>query len=152
MTKSDETDVGVSCGYQGYDFGAGYLDSTCIDGYLWDADSCDEPGGGLIIGGEMACPSCNTKKYLEDALSDAKDGGSGSGTYGYWCAATVWERQLRIAHSHNKQETDTFLAGLEPFMIDDWKDRDAVHNHQAAWDETVERQWPWAFDLSEPKK
>ena len=47
------------CGYTGYEFGGGYLDSTCIDGYLWDLDSCDEPGGGLRSGGDIPCPQCN---------------------------------------------------------------------------------------------
>ena len=29
------------CDYQGHEFGASYLDSICIDGFLWDADACD---------------------------------------------------------------------------------------------------------------
>ena len=33
----------MSCGYQGKHFGAWYEDAICIDGYLWDLDSCDEP-------------------------------------------------------------------------------------------------------------
>lgn len=28
--------IQVACDYQGYDFGAHYIDSQCIDGYLWD--------------------------------------------------------------------------------------------------------------------
>ena len=47
------------CDYTGYDFGAPYPDSCCIDGYLWDLDSCDEPGGGLRSGGDIPCPRCN---------------------------------------------------------------------------------------------
>lgn len=46
------------CGYTGHDFGAPYPDSTCIDGFLWDLDSCDEPGGGLTHGGDIPCPQC----------------------------------------------------------------------------------------------
>ena len=52
------------CGYEGRDFGASYLDSTCIDGYLWDWDSCDEPGGPLYSGSDIPCPACNTREYL----------------------------------------------------------------------------------------
>lgn len=55
----------MSCGYEGHDFGANYLDSTCIDGYLWDWDSCDEPGGALQNGGDIPCPRCNTCEYLD---------------------------------------------------------------------------------------
>lgn len=40
----------MSCGYQGYEFGAHYLDSICSDGYLWDADSGD--GNYLDNGGQ----------------------------------------------------------------------------------------------------
>jgi len=55
----------VSCGYQGRAFGAHYEDGCCIGGYLWDLDSCDEPGGPLHNGGDVGCPSCNTKEWLE---------------------------------------------------------------------------------------
>ncbi|WP_353191372.1 hypothetical protein [Pandoraea pnomenusa] len=55
----------MSCGYEGPHFGAHYPDATCIDGYLWDLDSCDEPGGGLYVGGDDACPCCNTREYVE---------------------------------------------------------------------------------------
>jgi hypothetical protein len=55
-----------SCGYQGFEFGGGYLDAVCIDGWLWDLDSCDEPGGLLYNGGPdtgIACPKCNPDEY-----------------------------------------------------------------------------------------
>lgn len=51
------------CGYQGFEFGGGYLDAQCIDGYLWDLDSCDEPGGVLYHGGEIPCPKCDPEGY-----------------------------------------------------------------------------------------
>ena len=31
----------LGCNYQGYEFGASYPDSVCIEGRLWDADYCD---------------------------------------------------------------------------------------------------------------
>lgn len=54
----------MSCGYTGSHFGAYYPDAICIDGYLWDLDSCDEPGGPLFSGGETECPCCNTRGYV----------------------------------------------------------------------------------------
>ena len=47
-------------------FGASYPDATCIDGMLWDLDSCDEPGGNTLSkGGEMPCPFCNTDEFVK---------------------------------------------------------------------------------------
>lgn len=57
-----------SCGYTGAHFGAHYPDAICIDGHLWDLDSCDVPGGPLYSGGDMACPCCNTREYAAAAL------------------------------------------------------------------------------------
>ena len=51
------------CDYQGQHFGASYEDGACIDVFLWDLDSCDEPGGLLSFGGEIPCPNCNAKDY-----------------------------------------------------------------------------------------
>lgn len=49
------------CGYQGHEFGSHYLDSVCIDGYLWDADSGDASDDGWVYtnGGDQPCPQCN---------------------------------------------------------------------------------------------
>ena len=58
------------CDYQGHEFKASYPDSVCIDGFLWDADSCDEPGGPLSIGGEIPCPKCNTEKFNQYVKGD----------------------------------------------------------------------------------
>jgi hypothetical protein len=65
------------CDYQGYEFGANYPDSVCIDGYLWDADSCDEPGGKTLrVGGELPCPECNHDAWLEYQKDEVlNDGG-----------------------------------------------------------------------------
>lgn len=58
-SEAVETAEASGCGYTGYEFGGGYPDSTCIEGYLWDLDSCDEPGGGFTHGGDIPCPKCN---------------------------------------------------------------------------------------------
>lgn len=56
----------MSCGYTGRHFGAHYEDAICCDGWLWDLDSCDEPGGALCRGGDIPCPRCNTAEYIAD--------------------------------------------------------------------------------------
>lgn len=56
-----------NCSYQGYEFGGGYLDSICCDGYLWDTDSggLDELGNNFLdCGGDIPCPSCNRAEWL----------------------------------------------------------------------------------------
>lgn len=64
------------CEFMGQDFGAAYPDSVCIDGYLWDADSgnTDPNGEGWIYtsGGEIPCPSCNTKEAAKYAAKSVK--------------------------------------------------------------------------------
>lgn len=57
----------LGCNYEAPTFGARYPDGTCIDGYMWDLDSCDEPGGGLRHGGDIPCPWCNTAEHIENA-------------------------------------------------------------------------------------
>lgn len=42
--STDDHEPPSGCNYAGHEFGASYPDSICIEGYLWDADSCDEPG------------------------------------------------------------------------------------------------------------
>jgi hypothetical protein len=73
----------MSCNYQGYEFGASYLDSVCIDGMLWDADSGFGTDEGWIYdhGGEDPCPLCNRKgavsnlaqRIWEDAVCKGRD-------------------------------------------------------------------------------
>lgn len=53
----------MSCGYQGYEFGAHYPDSICCDGYLWDADS--GYGKWLDNGGSIPCPNCQREAWLD---------------------------------------------------------------------------------------
>jgi hypothetical protein len=56
--------VSLGCNYEAPTFGAHYPDGTCHDGYMWDLDSCDEPGGPLQHGGDDPCQWCNTVEYL----------------------------------------------------------------------------------------
>ena len=57
------------CSYQGYEFGATYLDSVCIDGRLFDADQCDDVGNLFEPLDYIPCPACcaaeAVKYYIE---------------------------------------------------------------------------------------
>lgn len=55
----------LGCNYEAPTFGAGYPDGTCYKGFMWDLDSCDEPGGPLMSGGDQPCPHCNTAEFME---------------------------------------------------------------------------------------
>lgn len=66
------------CDYQGNEFGGVYLDSVCIDGYLWDADSGgydDEGNTYLDCGGDIPCPSCNLKGCIRFNADDYLNAG-----------------------------------------------------------------------------
>lgn len=136
-----------SCGYEGYEFGGSYIDSICIDGYLWDLDSCDEPGGGLTKGGDLPCPRCNTGEFLRQALDAAQEDVAGVVQRTPYCAAVVWENSLRKANKEAADFTMTWVSALSPFVIQDWPDRRAVYEGRSRWENTVDRQWPWPLDL-----
>ena len=52
------------CEYQGYEFGAHYLDSVCIDGQLYDADNCDDQGNLYEPMEDIPCPVCRPKDSI----------------------------------------------------------------------------------------
>lgn len=52
------------CNYQGYEFGASYPDSVCIDGRLWDADNCDIDGALYEPNDNIPCPVCHPLQYI----------------------------------------------------------------------------------------
>lgn len=59
MTASSAPASRESCGYQGYEFGAGtYPDSVCVEGRLFDADHCDEAGNLYEPLEDVPCPIC----------------------------------------------------------------------------------------------
>ncbi len=53
------------CNYQGYEFGASYPDSVCIDGRLFDADNCDGKGNFYEPTEEIPCPICKRAKAVK---------------------------------------------------------------------------------------
>ncbi len=67
--------MSTSCDYQGYEFGAGYLDSVCIEGMLWNADSGygTDDGWMYTSGGEIPCPLCNFKSTVARIAEEMRD-------------------------------------------------------------------------------
>jgi hypothetical protein len=67
----------LSCDYQGYEFGARYPDSVCIDGYLWNADSGDPSPDGdgwcYTSGGELPCPLCHFKEAVARLAEEMRE-------------------------------------------------------------------------------
>ena len=127
-----------SCDYEGHDFGANYIDSYCIDGYLWDFDSCDEPGGPLLAGGDLLCPKCNTLEYLEHAKEEAESCASGSiassgGGFDY-TGESIWLAAVRKAESLNPDGAAAALQKLglgvvETLVPGDGPDGCTVHRY-----------------------
>lgn len=52
------------CGYQGYEFGATYPDSVCVDGRLLDADHCDDEGNIYDNDEDVPCPMCRREEAI----------------------------------------------------------------------------------------
>lgn len=104
-------------------FGAHYPDATCIDGFLWDLDSCDEPGGALYTGGDYPCPYCNARDFLDYLKDEIEDRG--------WIAFTEGEPPLAnpyLKGSRFPHLTDQFQrmwsegyrsASIDPEAIED---------------------------------
>lgn len=68
MEKKEEVSQKINSCPEFPHFGAYYPDATCINGYLWDLDKCDE--NGLYGGGDDPCPFCNTELYIEWAIDE----------------------------------------------------------------------------------
>ncbi|MCL4526491.1 MAG: hypothetical protein M1492_08350 [Gammaproteobacteria bacterium] len=100
------------CDYEGHDFGANYLDSCCIDGYLWDLDSCDEPGGPLTAGGDLPCPKCNTLEYLENAKEVAESCVHGRSNDVLYTGERVWLGAVKKAEIANPEGTAVALRSI----------------------------------------
>lgn len=104
------------CGYQGHEFGAPYPDSTCIDGFLWDADSghADPAGEGWIYtnGGDRPCPYCNHTAWVEGALEELEDEGFDAQARGVPRAKCGFPEKARFAHL-GEAFRDAWLRGWD---------------------------------------
>lgn len=63
----------AGCNYHGSHFGAPYPDAQCVEGFLWDEDSCDDPGGPVLHGGEIPCPKCNAEAYADHQRQEPQE-------------------------------------------------------------------------------
>lgn len=105
----------TSCDFHEPYFGATYPDACCIDGYLWDLDSCDEPGGDLHVGGDVPCPQCNHAGWIdsfEDELNEQ----------GYTAAEKHQPREYKHVKVRHEQPEDEakmrgwWLAGYDYYL------------------------------------
>lgn len=92
------------CNYQGYEFGAAYPDSVCVDGRLLDADYCDAHGNLYDKDEDVPCPMCRR----EDAIKWwTNQFSSRAGTYK---DRRVSARRL-VADIINNRKTGNFPLG-----------------------------------------
>lgn len=112
------------CEYEGRHFGARYPDATCIDGYLWDLDSCED--GMLYSGGELPCPKCNTASYLESAKGEAESTSYGSTDLTIYSGEMIMESALHLARKINPEETARWVAKTRTVQTWDWPNRAEV--------------------------
>ncbi len=76
-SNSEVPTLPQGCGYTGYDFGGGYIDSQCFGGRLYDLDDCDEPGGMLYEPLEfIPCPKCNHEEWIKSLLKECEEKGA----------------------------------------------------------------------------
>ena len=54
-------------------FGARYPDATCIDGYLYDMDDCDDHGNLYEPAEQFPCPFCNWDEFKEKWGENAEE-------------------------------------------------------------------------------
>lgn len=96
-------------------FGATYPDACCIDGFLWDLDSCDEPGGPLSSGGDQPCPQCNHPLWLEGLVEHVKEEG--------WIAREEGKPR-EYKHEKYRFEQDGDAEKAQAAWLDGWNERD----------------------------
>lgn len=86
------------CEYQGYEFGAQYPDSVCVEGQLFDADSCDDEGNLYEPAEYVPCPMCHREEAIKWHASRSY------GTYKERIAAA----RLLVADIHKNRRTGNF--------------------------------------------
>lgn len=96
------------CNYQGYEFGAHYPDSVCIDGVLFDADYCDSNGNLYDREEDVPCPMCRREEAIRWHASR-----SSCGTY----KERVKAARHLVADIYHNRKTGNFplpIAGRSP--------------------------------------
>lgn len=125
----------MTCGYEGRHFGAAYPDATCIDGYLWDLDSFED--GCLTSGGDIPCPQCNLKAWLESLIDTYQNDFSDVDSFEeqslhHFNKAIVWALEF-----HPPQTLIAQLDELAPWLPY-WKEGEDTYEEN-----TVNLVWPW---------
>lgn len=116
------------CGYMGYEFGGGYIDSECFGGQLYDLDNCDGPM--LYKPMEyLHCPNCQTNSWLERQAEMVGEGvhGREKSSLPQWKAACRFilktNRDAALPLLNGKFKTVTYLEEND------------------AGDDLIDRQW-----------
>lgn len=112
---------GSGCAYQGYEFGAHYPDSVCIQGMLWDADSGEADGDGWRYsnGGDIPCPHCNHVAWAECALEDAGEKGFNDGCAGKSVDDCPYPAAARFLHLGAQQAARWRASHAEALAADE---------------------------------
>lgn len=93
------------CNYQGYEFGAAYPDSVCIEGRLFDSDYCDDKGNLYDRDDDVPCPMCRREDAIRWHASTFN-----TGTYKERMKAA----RLLVADIINNRRTGNFPLPAEP--------------------------------------
>lgn len=112
-----------ACTYTGVHFGAAYPDAVCIDGLLWDLDSCAEPGGPLRNGGEIPCPTCNHESWLEHARDQIENDGYLAADRGLPAECCPWpERAVKNPMDGLEQFAAADGEKFKEFWMSGWRE------------------------------
>ena len=111
MTTARAAQDKPGCDFHEPYFGASYPDACCIEGYLWDLDSCDAPGGTLNRGGDVPCPQCNHDAWLASFQEELFMEG--------WAAFDAGESKLR-KHKAVRWEQPQDAGNLQKWFEEGW--------------------------------
>lgn len=107
------------CGYMGYEFGAGYIDSQCFGGRLYDLDDCDEYQNLYEPAEHLDCPNCQTEAWLERQAEEIRQGihGFDKSSLPQWKAACRFilrtNREAALALLNGRFKTVTYIELTE---------------------------------------
>ena len=86
-------------------FGATYPDATCIDGKLFDLDSCEEDG--LTSGGDYSCPFCKRDEFIEEQIEN------GRVREEVIAQIKFLDENYNLKNQKNDKDTQNFISSLE---------------------------------------
>ncbi len=89
------------CGYEGYEFGATYLDSQCFGGRLYDMDNCDGEGNLYEPGAYIPCPQCNHEQALAGWVEETEEEGYVAYEDGKPCSFPIPIEKLKYPNDYD---------------------------------------------------